>query len=115
MAKYYAWSNITTGDVTVNVGEEVDQGTINVDDSTWQQMIDNGVVRESKFPDTSDAPNDYFRGLLGQVQSGELSPDEYQKIMSESGGEASTAEPTVTQNPPDATADTTTKASTSSK
>jgi len=72
---YYAWSNINTGEVTINVGKEVSQADLDISDSEWDDMIAQGVVRESKYPEgvgATESPSGFLREKLLKAYEGEL-------------------------------------------
>jgi hypothetical protein len=79
---YYAWSNIVAGDVTINVGKEVSQSDLNIEDSEWEDMISGGVVRQQPYPETfGRSPNDYFKDQLLKATEGNLSGDELKELQ----------------------------------
>ena len=70
--KFYAWSNIHTGElndanqpIVIPRGDEVSQADLNVSDADWNELRANGVVRKQAYPDVpgnySGSPLDYLR------------------------------------------------------
>jgi hypothetical protein len=80
---YYAWSNIVAGDVTINVGKEVSQSDVDIEDSEWDDWVSGGVVRQQPYPSalTGRAPNDYFKDQLLKAASGDLTGDELKELQ----------------------------------
>lgn len=96
--KYYAWTNFVTENnewgqplEVLEAGDPITQKDISVSDEEWTDLIQNGSVREEKYPDIPNhvSPAEYYNKFGpprlddDDVESGQISEEEQAKLLAE--------------------------------
>lgn len=100
MAKTYAWTKFVIErnewgqDINVvAVGNEVTQKQLNIGDDEWKELLANGAVRETPYPEDvppDQSPQEHVRK---QVESGKMTLDEGNEALGAEPAEAPAEEP----------------------